>query len=41
MRPARTTAGTVRDEQEQASYVREMLGTYDVAGVDAALRKAG
>lgn len=35
-RPVRMTAGTVRDEQEQASYIREMLDIYDAAGVDAA-----
>ncbi|MFE6667554.1 hypothetical protein ACFVFH_28860 [Streptomyces sp. NPDC057697] len=35
-RPVRLAAGTVRDEQEQASCIREMLGLYDAAGVDAA-----
>ncbi|GAA4603428.1 hypothetical protein GCM10023195_11340 [Actinoallomurus liliacearum] len=35
-RPVRLSAGTVRDEQEQASYIREMLDIYDAAGVDAA-----
>ncbi|MFB7493416.1 hypothetical protein ACFC09_01710 [Streptomyces sp. NPDC056161] len=35
-RPVRMAAGTVRDEREQASYVREMLDLYDTAGVDAA-----
>jgi hypothetical protein len=35
-RPVRMAAGTVRDEQEQASYIREMLDIYDAAGVDAA-----
>lgn len=28
--------GTVRDEQEQAACIREMLDIYDAAGVDAA-----
>jgi len=35
-RPVRMAEGTVRDEQEQAGYVREMLGIYDAAGVEAA-----
>jgi hypothetical protein len=35
-RPVRMAAGTVRDEQEQAAYIREMLDIYDAAGVDAA-----
>ncbi|MFD7491031.1 hypothetical protein ACFV8T_01175 [Streptomyces sp. NPDC059832] len=35
-RPVRMAAGTVRDEQEQATYVRELLDVYDAAGVDAA-----
>ncbi|WP_433890101.1 hypothetical protein [Streptomyces sp. CA-111067] len=36
-RPVRIAAGTVRDEGEQALYVREMLEVYDgVGGVDAA-----
>ena len=34
--PVRMADGTVRDEQEQAGYVREMLGIYDAAGVEAA-----
>jgi len=35
-RPVRMAEGIVRDEQEQAQYLREMLGVYDAAGVDAA-----
>lgn len=35
-RPVRLAAGTVRDEEEQAAYIREMLAVYDAAGVDAA-----
>ncbi|CCB72923.1 MULTISPECIES: hypothetical protein [Streptomycetaceae] len=35
-RPLSMAAGTVRDEREQASYIREMLHIYDTAGVDAA-----
>ncbi|MER6530928.1 hypothetical protein [Streptomyces sp. NPDC001508] len=35
-RPVKMAAGTVRDEQEQASYLREMLDLYDAADVDAA-----
>ena len=35
-RPVRLTAGLVRDEQEQAGYVRELLDIYDEEGVDAA-----
>ncbi|MFJ2873769.1 MULTISPECIES: hypothetical protein [unclassified Streptomyces] len=34
-RPVRLAAGTVREEREQASYVREMPDVYDAAGVDA------
>ncbi|MEV5703772.1 hypothetical protein [Actinoallomurus sp. NPDC052274] len=35
-RPVRLAAGTVRDEREQAAYIRELLDVYDAAGVDAA-----
>ncbi len=35
-RPVKMAAGTVRDEREQACYVREMLDIYDAADVDAA-----
>ena len=35
-RPVRMAEGTVRDEAEQAGYVREMLEMYDEAGVEAA-----
>lgn len=35
-RPVKMSEGTVRDELEQAGYVREMLGLYAAAGLDAA-----
>ncbi|MFF0520369.1 hypothetical protein ACFYTC_16790 [Actinomadura nitritigenes] len=35
-RPVRMTKPLVRDEQEQADYIRELLDVYDKAGVDAA-----
>ncbi|GAA2150985.1 hypothetical protein [Actinomadura napierensis] len=35
-RPVRMTEPLVRDEQEQATYIRELLDVYDKAGVDAA-----
>jgi hypothetical protein len=35
-RPARPTAVVVRDEEEQAGYVRELLGIFDEEGIDAA-----
>ncbi|WP_194898464.1 hypothetical protein [Catenulispora pinisilvae] len=35
-RPVRMAEGKIRDEQEQAAYLREMLGLYDEGGVDAA-----
>ena len=35
-RPARLTAAVVRDEEEQAGYVRELLEIFDEEGVDAA-----
>ncbi|AGJ59392.1 MULTISPECIES: hypothetical protein [Streptomyces] len=35
-RPERFVSPVVRDEQEQADYVRELLGTYETSGLDAA-----
>ncbi|MFC8226789.1 hypothetical protein [Streptomyces sp. NPDC057287] len=35
-RPARFTRPVVRDEQEQADYVRELLGAFEESGIDAA-----
>ncbi|SNR40612.1 hypothetical protein [Actinomadura mexicana] len=35
-RPARFTRPVVRDEQEQADYLRELLGTFETSGIDAA-----
>ena len=35
-RPARLTTPVVRDEREQAAYIRELLDLYDEAGVDTA-----
>ncbi|MVZ99158.1 hypothetical protein F8568_001900 [Actinomadura sp. LD22] len=35
-RPVRMTRPLVRDEQEQADYIRDLLDVYDRAGVDAA-----
>lgn len=35
-RPVRMTKPLVRDEQEQADYIRELLEVYDGGGVDAA-----
>jgi hypothetical protein len=35
-RPVRLTASVVRDEEEQARYVRELLKIYDEEGADAA-----
>ncbi|MBS2549237.1 hypothetical protein KGQ19_20445 [Catenulispora sp. NL8] len=35
-RPVRMAEGKIRDEQEQAAYLREMLGLYDEGGVEAA-----
>lgn len=35
-RPARVTTAVVRDETEQAGYLRELLALYDEEGVDAA-----
>ncbi|MFB4422764.1 hypothetical protein C5F59_016910 [Streptomyces sp. QL37] len=35
-RPARFTRPVVRDEQEQADYVRELLGVFDDSGIEAA-----
>jgi hypothetical protein len=35
-RPVRMTRPLVRDEQEQAGYIRELLDVFDGAGVDAA-----
>jgi hypothetical protein len=35
-RPVRMTRPLVRDEQEQADYIRELLDVYDEGGVDAA-----
>lgn len=35
-RPIRLTAAVMRDEEEQAGYVRELLDLYDEGGVDAA-----
>ncbi|MEO3783725.1 hypothetical protein ABGB12_10365 [Actinocorallia sp. B10E7] len=35
-RPVRLTTSVIRDEQEQATYIRELLGLYDEAGVDTA-----
>jgi hypothetical protein len=35
-RPVRFTAPVVRDEQEQARYLRELLGVFDQSAIDAA-----
>lgn len=35
-RPVRLEAGLVRDEEEQARYLRQMLDAYDAGGVDTA-----